>query len=157
MEMKTRLIENDIYIPVLRELIEEGQQVRMTVSGSSMSPLICHHRDSVLLEAPKGPLKKGDIAFYQRDNGAYILHRICKVKKGEGIWCIGDNQTVIEGPLREDQVFALVTAICRKEQWIRPGSLTWNFFRYIWLNMIPLRRPAIGLYSLISRIKKTLV
>ena len=28
-------------------------------------------------------LKKGDMVFFQRSNGQYVMHRICKVKQGK--------------------------------------------------------------------------
>ncbi len=33
-----RKIANDVYIPVLKELVEEGKEVSMMISGSSMNP-----------------------------------------------------------------------------------------------------------------------
>ena len=41
-----RLVDNDEYIPVLIGLMEEGKEVSMIVSGSSMNPFLIHHRDS---------------------------------------------------------------------------------------------------------------
>lgn len=64
-----RYVNNDEYIPILKEIIEGGNTVSMVVSGNSMRPLITHQKDSVQLEAPNRPLKKGDIVFYQRANG----------------------------------------------------------------------------------------
>lgn len=144
---KVRQVHNDIWIPVLQELIESGKQVRMTVSGSSMSPLICHQRDSVLLEPIRRELKKGDIVFYQRTNGQYVLHRICKIDRDGHIYCIGDAQKDMEGPLDKKQFFAVVTAINRKGQWIVPGDFWWEFFEHIWLRMIPARRWMIHIYG----------
>ena len=40
-----RKIANDVYIPVLKELVEEGKEVSMMISGSSMNPFLIHQRD----------------------------------------------------------------------------------------------------------------
>lgn len=145
-----RQVQNDVLIPVLRELIEEGRQVRMTVSGGSMNPLICHQRDSVLLNPVQSELKRGDIVFYQRINGQFVLHRICRIDSEGKIYCIGDAQTEIEGPLDQKQVFAIVTGINRKGRWIYPGDFWWEFFAHIWLKIIPFRRIIIKIYSIFS-------
>ena len=40
-----RKIANDVYIPVLKDLVEEGKEVSMMISGSSMNPFLIHHID----------------------------------------------------------------------------------------------------------------
>ena len=70
------------YVYVLKELVEEGREVSMIISGSSMSPFLCHERDRVFFKAPDRPLRVGDMVFFQRRSGQYVLHRICKVKDG---------------------------------------------------------------------------
>ena len=89
------------------------------------------------------------MVFYQRDNGQFVMHRIWK-KKSDGYYMIGDAQTEIEGPLREDQIFALITKVQRKGKWIGPGDFWWKFFEHIWLCIIPLRRVLMFLYGKIK-------
>ena len=123
---------------MLRTLIEEGKQVSMIISGSSMAPFLIHARDHICLERPSGELRKGDMVFYQRSNGEYVMHRIYNVKKEE-YYLIGDAQTVIEGPIQREQIFAVVTKVKRKGEWIVPENFRWKFFAHVWLNIIPLR------------------
>lgn len=143
--MQQREVDTRQYVSVLRSLIEKGKEVCMTISGSSMSPFLIHHRDSVSLSKPNRQLRKGDVAFFQRIDGAFVLHRICKVRP-EGYYFIGDAQTVVEGPILREQIFAIVTKAKRKGRWIVPGSFWWLFFERIWLNIVPLRRLIIKLY-----------
>lgn len=143
--MQQREVDTRQYVSALRSLIEEGKDVCMTISGSSMSPFLIHHRDSVSLSKPDSPLRKGDIAFFQRQDGAYVLHRICKTTP-EGYYFIGDAQTEIEGPIKREQIFAIVTKVKRKGRWIAPGSFWWLFFAKVWINIVPLRRLIIKLY-----------
>lgn len=135
----TRIVDIHEYVPVLRELIDQGKEVSITITGNSMSPFLAHGRDQVLLKKPSETLKKGDMVFYQRDYGGYVLHRICKVKNEKEYFLVGDGQTFIEGPLRRDQIFGIVTSVRRKGKWLSAGSFWWDFYRYIWLNIIPLR------------------
>lgn len=135
---KRRQIDTAAYLDVLRELIEEGRTVSLTISGNSMSPYLIHGRDKVFFEKPKVTLKKGDIVFFQRENGQYIMHRICKVKKS-GYYVVGDAQTEIEGPIAKKQIFGVVTKVRRKEKLEQSGNFWWDFFEKIWINCIPIR------------------
>ena len=138
------------YIDILRTVIDEGKEVNMRVLGSSMAPFVVHERDTIYFKRPERKLKKGDIAFFQRNNGQYVVHRIYKVK-GDEYYFVGDNQTLIEGPIEKGQIFAIVTRVIRKGKEIRPGDFWWLFFEKIWINMIPLRRITIKAYGLIRR------
>ena len=138
------------YIDILRTVIDEGKEVNMRVLGSSMAPFVVHERDTIYFKRPERKLKKGDIAFFQRNNGQYVVHRIYKVK-GDEYYFVGDNQTLIEGPIEKGQIFAIVTRVIRKGKEIRPGDPWWLFFQKIWINMIPLRRITIKAYGLIRR------
>lgn len=138
------------YIDILRTVIDEGKEVNMRVLGSSMAPFVVHERDTIYFKRPERKLKKGDIAFFQRNNGQYVVHRIYKIK-GDEYYFVGDNQTLIEGPIEKGQIFAIVTRVIRKGKEIRPGDFWWLFFQKIWINMIPLRRITIKAYGLIRR------
>ena len=138
------------YVSVLKELVEEGREVSMLISGSSMSPFLCHGRDHVYFKAPDRPLRVGDMVFYQRQSGQYVLHRICKVKDGS-YYIVGDAQTEIEGPVRREQIFALVTRVQRKGRLLGPGNFWWEFFEHVWLHMIPVRRMIMIVYAKIRR------
>ena len=145
-----RKIDTRAYVSVLRELVEQGQEVSMLISGSSMAPFLIHERDSICFKQPERPLRKGDMVFYQRDNGQFVMHRICNVKP-EGYYIVGDAQTVIEGPVRENQIFAVITKVKRKGKWIEPGDFWWEFFEHIWIHMIPIRRVLMKSYAKLIR------
>ena len=138
------------YVSVLKELVEEGREVSMLISGSSMSPFLCHGRDQVYFKAPDRPLRVGDMVFFQRRSGQYVLHRICKVKDG-GYYIVGDAQTAIEGPVSREQIFALVTRVQRKGRILSPGDFWWEFFARVWVRLIPLRPLLVRAYGLFYR------
>lgn len=146
MEPNIRSVEPEKFAERLSGLLQETESVPLVISGNSMLPFLIHGRDTVYLSKVKEPLKKGDIIFYRRENGAYILHRICKVKDG-AFDMIGDAQPVIERGIRQEQVIAKVNMVCRKGKNIKKGDLIWVFFEKIWLNIIPLRAFLIGLYT----------
>ena len=144
-----REVDAQEYIAVLRERIEEGHQVSLLISGSSMSPFLIHHRDTIYFKKPDRELRVGDMVFYRRGNGKYVMHRIRRIRP-EGFYMIGDAQWEIEGPLQREQIFGLITAVERKGKLIQPGDFWWEFFAKVWLRIIPLRRLIQRIYQVLS-------
>ena len=147
-----RTIDTNEYISVLRELTESGKEVSLCISGNSMMPFLIHQRDYICFKKPSGDLQKGDMVFYQRENGRFVMHRICRVKP-EGFYIVGDAQVEIEGPLKREQIFGIVTSVKRKGKWIKPGDFCWDFFANIWLKLIPVRPILIKIYGIVSQFK----
>lgn len=145
--MIERVVDTNEYVTVLRELAGEGRVVSMLVVGSSMSPFLCHKRDYIYFTKPDRELRRGDMVFYQRDTGQYVMHRIYKRKKDD-YYMVGDAQTQIEGPLRGDQIFARIIKVKRKGRIIEPGNFWWEFFEHVWIRIIPMRKVIEKLYSL---------
>lgn len=110
-----------------------------------MTPFLVHGRDTVYLSRADKPLKKGDMALYQRCNGAYVLHRVYKVNCGM-YTMVGDAQTHTEPGIRPEQIRAVVTAVRRKDQLLQKGSFWWFFFEKIWIRALPLRPIAKNIY-----------
>ena len=146
MEYKIRVDSPDIIMEPLLTLLNETESVPLVISGSSMTPFLVHRRDTVYLSKPDRPLKKGDMVLYQRDNGAYILHRIFKTDLNS-YTMVGDAQTVLEYGIRNDQIRAVVTAVRRKGKLIQRGSFWWDFFEKVWISMVPFRPLFRKIYS----------
>ena len=143
-------IDTGEYVSVLKTLVEEGREVNIRIAGNSMAPFLIHERDYAWFKKPEQDPVKGDIVFYQRKDGRYILHRICRVKQ-EGYYLAGDAQNMLEGPIGREQIFAVVTKVRRKEKWIGPGDFWWEFFRKPWIWLLPIRRGVIGVYGFFRR------
>ena len=124
----------------------DGKEVSMLVFGSSMAPFLIHARDMIYFKKPDRELQKGDIVFFRRKSGQFVMHRIWKIRP-EGYYIVGDAQTQIEGPVKREQIFALITKVRRKEKWLEPGDFWWEFFEHVWLHMIPLRRGIMWCYA----------
>ena len=146
-------VDTKEYVSMLRELTESGKEVSMLIAGSSMSPFLIHERDSICFKKPDRTLRRGDMVFYQRPGGQYVMHRIYKVS-AEGYYIVGDAQQDIEGPVKREQIFALITRVRRKGKWIAPGDFWWEFFEHVWIRMVPVRRLIIGSYTKLKRIKE---
>lgn len=147
--MNNRTVDTFQWMAVVRELLEEGREVPVTVTGGSMSPFLVHGRDTVLVKKAQGPFCKGDILFYQRPSGQYVLHRVVKTDADGDLYFAGDAQTLIEGPVSADCVFGIVEKVRRKNKWIQKGDSRWWFFSVIWIFFLPVRRKIIRLWSIL--------
>lgn len=139
------VLEAREYFSILKEQVEQGKEASMIITGNSMAPFLLHSRDTVYFRKPFRKLRRGDIVFFIRESGQYVLHRYYKKDK-KGYYFIGDNQTELEGPLSENCVFAVVTRVKRNGRLLDSKSLLWLFFSKIWINMIPIRRITISVY-----------
>ena len=126
-----KVVDTREYVGMLKELTEEGKEVSMLVFGSSMAPFLIHARDMI---------------YFQKPDRELVMHRIWKIRP-EGYYIVGDAQTQIEGPVKREQIFALITKVRRKEKWLEPGDFWWEFFEHVWLHMIPLRRGIMWCYA----------
>ena len=145
-ENRRKLVHTGDYVKILEDLAQEEKTVGVPVSGNSMSPFIISQRDYVIFQKPNRSLQKGDIVFFRRDSGEYILHRVSRIRENQ-YYILGDAQTKVEGPIREDQIFGLVTKIRRKGKWIDPSNIWWKFFEKVWIRVIPLRPVIRKLYG----------
>ena len=137
--MEPRIMDIDAYMPVLQELLAQGQSVSLTVTGESMSPFLRHGRDQIRQAAVTAPPKRGDMVFFRRRNGQYIMHRVLRRMPDGNYAIIGDGQQQVEAPIAPEQIFAVVTQVCRKGTWIGPEAFWWRFFAGPWLTLLPLR------------------
>ena len=140
------MIDTNDYLDTLKDIVDSGHEASMIITGNSMAPFLYHGRDVIYFSRPQRPLRRGDMAFFRRPDGKYVMHRIVR-KKGKDYYFLGDNQTQIEGPIPESLIFAVVTRVKRKGRILGPYSFWWLFFKHIWINMIPLRHQITDLYK----------
>ena len=88
-----RLVDTQEYMEMIRALLEDGQEVSMIVTGNSMRPFLKHGRDKICMKKTDRKLRKGDIVFYRRENGQYVMHRILKCGD-QSYTLLGDGQIV---------------------------------------------------------------
>ncbi len=152
--MSTRTLPAAVLMPEYEALLRDGAELPLVISGESMLPFLRPGRDTVFLRKPESPLRRGDIAFYRRFDGAYILHRVCRAEPGK-YWFLGDAQTRVEGPLPAQCVFAYVTAVRRGERLYQPESLFWRVFSGPWLKLVRQRPRLLRIYRLFYHAAKS--
>ena len=155
METNLRIFSPDVLLEEYRELLkDEGvEALPLVISGNSMSPFLIHGRDTIYLSRLTCPVKRGDVLLYQRDSGAYILHRVYKIE-GDSFTMVGDAQTELEPGIRPEQVIAIMSSAERKGKKQAPGSFWWEFFEKVWIRMVPLRPIVRKVYTVVSRLLK---
>lgn len=130
-------------LPVLFSVLDTKQVIPIIPKGTSMCPFFLGDRDTLYLKRPVFPLKRGDIALYQRKNGTYIVHRIHHVQKNAQMnyyYFLGDNQTWIEGPVSESQIVGVTSYYMRKSKKIDCTSdWRYNLLWRLWMFARPFR------------------
>lgn len=123
------------YEETIRLVLESGGEFRMYPKGTSMLPLINQGRDSVVLVKPEKTPAPGDIVFYLRENGQYVLHRIVDVQDGVYVLC-GDNQIGLEYGIREEQIIGVVKSVFRGDKCISGKSRRYRLYLFVWRSFL---------------------
>ena len=118
----------DDAMPIMIEMLKNGNTVSLMVKGNSMYPFLISGRDKVFLKADVNPLKKGDIVLYKNRNDKYALHRISRVDDDGNFEIIGDGQLVADYPVSADSIVAKVYMITRKGKKLYNKSVKWKLF-----------------------------
>ena len=138
-------LDTNEYLDTVCALLAQGHgSVAVPVAGGSMVPFL-HNGDTVYLDLPERPPKRGDIVLYTRPDGRYILHRVVR-RRGDGSFLMaGDAQQALERVPDPGRIHAVVTAARHKGKLLTPRSLRWWAYRHIWLWLRPLRHRLMAL------------
>lgn len=137
MENKKRVSLEEIY-PAIKETLLGGGTVELPITGTSMFPLLKAGRDTVIIKAAS-EFAVGDIIFYRRDDGHFVLHRIVGTDENGYILC-GDNQTLLEKNIENRHIIAKVIQIRRDGKIIKPEDPKYSKCVNFWIKFLPHRR-----------------
>lgn len=151
--MQTVTIPMQELAKILRLQLESGK-ADLTVTGSSMVPMLHHRLDAVTLEKTTRPLQTGDLILYQRASGQYVLHRIVGLREN-GFWCCGDNQWEKE-KVEPSQAIALVCKFRRLGKEYSSDDPKYQRYVRFWIAMMPVRRPLIAVRRVLGKIRRML-
>ena len=124
-DIETLAFETADLLPIIKEAVKSGKGFVLTVTGQSMRPTLRNLKDKVELVALKKELRKGDLLFFERDDGSCILHRVIKVQSDSYI-VSGDAQTWTE-VVKKDKAIAIVKRVCKNGRWIDCDSFSYRF------------------------------
>jgi len=137
MNSERKYAEMELLVPMIEEKVASNKEVRLTVSGNSMFPMLIHRRDSVVLKKID-KLKKYDIPLYRRENGAYVLHRIVKIENN-CFHIAGDNEIKLEYPVKNEQTIAVVRGFYRKGKYYSTDNFLYKIYTRLWCALLPCR------------------
>lgn len=141
-----KLVKAAELFPIVSEILENEGKAWITVTGMSMYPFLREGQDKVeLSKITFKQVKMGDIVLIKRNNGYYVLHRICRIK-GDCFFIVGDAQKIIEGPLEPGQLCAKVTAFSRNGKIIYTENVILKLLVALWFLVMPARTFIINLY-----------
>lgn len=139
----------------IEQLLAEGKTIQIPVQGFSMYPMLYPGRDeAVIAPVDASRLKRGDVVLYRRDESILVLHRIVR-RTADGFYMTGDNQSELEGPLREDQMKGILVSFVRKGHRVSVKNPVYVCGARLWLVMLPVRdlvkRPVANLKKRLKR------
>ncbi|MBR2526898.1 MAG: S24/S26 family peptidase [Blautia sp.] len=135
------------------EVLERDGSIVYYSVGDSMEPLIRSGRDLLVIEKPRGRLKKYDIPLYRRASGQYILHRIIQVKEDGYVAC-GDNRFTTEYPVRDSQIIGVLTALTREGRIIPLKGFRYRLYVFFWCDLFLIRSWILKCIYIFDRFKK---
>lgn len=130
-----RAIDLNALVPLFLEQLEQGHTVRFTAHGQSMLPMIADGTPVTLAPKPTA-FQKGDIPFYRRASGQYVLHRIVRIEPNGTYTLCGDNQSALERGVRPEQLLAIAKSMDKDGKTVSLSPKAHRFY----LLFLPLRR-----------------
>ena len=136
---KFKVTSMEYIVQLAMPVLESGKSVKFTVVGNSMYPIFRSDVEKVtVVKAEK--VKKSDVILYRREDGSYVLHRV--VGKGKlGFKLCGDNQTLIEYPVKRENVIAVMISFERNGREIGRNNIWYVLYSFFWCLSIRLRPP----------------
>ncbi len=110
----------------------------LTVSGTSMMPLMKDGKTTVLLTRNFAP-QKGRILLFRRIDGSLVLHRVRKIEKDGTLIMNGDAQNWCER-ISPSQVIAAVNYISIGKRNVKYNTPLLKIWDSIWYITYPVRQ-----------------
>lgn len=127
----------------IEKLLRKNKAIQIRPQGYSMYPFLVPGRDEVIIESvDPHKIKRGDVILYRRTGSILVLHRVYRHDK-TGIYMVGDNQTEIEGPIREEQVKGILVGMVQNGKYVPVSAPVYRIASRIWLRL-RIFRPVIG-------------
>ena len=96
--------------------LEKNGAIAFVPGGNSMWPTLKNRGQSVIVVKKEERLNRYDVAFYQRADGTFVLHRVMEVIEG-GYIMLGDSQFTTE-KVAEGQVFGVMSGFYRGKKFV---------------------------------------
>lgn len=136
-----RQLPNELFLPQVVALLNEGHTVTLPLRGRSMRPFLEDNRDKALLKAIEEAPQVNDVVLAELTPGRFVLHRIISIE-GDQVTLRGD------GNLSDDPVCKLENIHAKAIGFYRKGSFRidstqsckWRNYSWWWTRLYPIRR-----------------
>lgn len=150
-------VDNDILIPEIGILLQQGRDVRFTPSGFSMRPFIEGERDTVVLRKSTS-FRVGDIVLAKipnlqppTSNPCYVLHRIIAIND-KLVTLQGDGNLQGTEQCTINDIYGTVVQI------YKPNGHTKRLTRgRIWFYLKPFRRILLKIYRKLLKLQNNTI
>lgn len=128
-------------------LLQQGIQVNLVYEGSDMLPFIRGEKDIVTLRGIDSRIRRGDIVLVSDANGACKLRRVVDRNQNRLYLC-ADSATEMSDceSCTLNNIVGRVVNIKRGSRIIHPRR------RYLWMLLLPLRRPFLAVFCWLHKI-----
>ena len=154
--MKIVTIPMEQVAELIRLQLSHDGVANLTVTGSSMMPMLHNRRDMVVLTRLDGMPQRGDVILYQRENESYVLHRVVKTPRREMCVCCGDNQWG-EEIVPIERIVAVVAGFRRNGKKYAVTHKGYQVYVWLWVELFPLRKPIILARRLLGYLRRILL
>ncbi len=117
--------DNAVAFALARDILLEGNTVRIAVRGQSMLPFFRSGSTILLRPLREGDLARGRVVMGQTDGGHFVVHRIVRVES-DAVILLGDGNIAGTERIARDKLYGSVDcsrlhlALARLWLWLRP-------------------------------------
>nr|MBQ5811050.1 S24/S26 family peptidase [Clostridia bacterium] len=145
-------VEIDELLPLIEEVVSSGGTFRFYPRGISMQPMLYQGRDSVVL-GKADDISLGDVVFYQRDDGSFVLHRIVGRHGGAYVMC-GDHQgNGVEYGIGREQILFKLVGFYKGEEYHTISELKYKMYVAKRVMSIPFYYKNKALFGFLRKVK----
>lgn len=143
---------NELLIPEIIRLLNEGHTVTLKARGYSMRPFVEHERDSVLLEKI-GKVNIGDVVLAEVSPGRYVLHRLIQLNSDMAVLRGDGNLSNEYCSVHNIQAKALGFYRRGQEKLDSTSGRKWKTYSFVWTRLYPIRRYLLFAYRVMRKLK----
>ena len=138
-------IANEILIPEIVKMLNEGHTVTLRLKGVSMRPFLEDGRDKALLTKPVNP-KVGDPVLAEIEPKHFVIHRIIDIQ-GDDVTLRGDGNIGVEHCKQKDIQGAIIGFYRKGRDTLdRTDGQKWRIYSWLWTRLFPIRRYLLAFY-----------
>lgn len=134
----TTTLPNAWYFEQVMETLAQGKNVKIPVTGDSMSPFLVNGDVVELCASVEKKIKRGSIVL-ACFNRKYVLHRVVRQKEGR-IWMAGDGNLGQVEEVTETDVRAIAYRAFRGDRSWMCDTVVYRWLGILWFGLRPCRR-----------------